>query len=186
LGTERERRAGERSTPRGRSRTLVAVSTGPLSAAEIEARAAIHDVLMRYASGVDRRDFARVAGCFTPDATYQGQLSRRDVAEALRTLRTSLVRYDATMHLMGNQLIELHGDDRASCETYCLAHHLHRSGKERRELTVAVVYEDELARAGGAWLIRQRTARTLFVRDTRVAGDSRSAGDPAAAPREDA
>jgi ketosteroid isomerase-like protein len=155
-----------------------AVDGGPLTLVELEDRAAIHDLVMRYARAVDRRDFAAVAACFTRDAAYRGMLSQRDVADALRELGSSLARYHTTQHFMGTQLVELRGDD-ASCATYAIAHHFHDAEDGQRELTVAVVYEDELARREGAWLIRRRTARTLWVRDTRVG----EAGD---GPRDDA
>jgi ketosteroid isomerase-like protein len=137
----------------------------PPSLRDLQDRAAIHDLVMRYARAVDRRDFPGVAACFTPDAEYDGQLSRAGVADALARLETALARWDVTQHLMANQLIELQGD-RASCETYALAAHVRGAGATRQELTVAVVYEDQLVRIGAGWLICKRVARTLFVRET--------------------
>jgi len=135
------------------------------SLADLQDRAAIHDLVMRYARAVDRRDFAGVAACFTPDAAYQGQLSRTGIAEALARLEAGLARWDVTQHLMGNQLVELDGD-RARCETYALASHVSGDGGARRELTVAVIYEDELVRTPDGWRIAGRVARTLFVRES--------------------
>ncbi len=132
---------------------------------DLQDRAAIHDLVMRYARAVDRRDLAGVAACFTPDAAYEGQLSTSGIADALARLETALASWDVTQHLMGNQLIELHGD-RASCETYAVATHVRGEGPTRRELTVAVVYQDDLVRRGGGWLICKRVARTLFSRET--------------------
>ena len=41
-------------------------------------RAAIHDVIMRYAQGLDRQDFDLVASCFAPEATGEfGGASKR-------------------------------------------------------------------------------------------------------------
>jgi ketosteroid isomerase-like protein len=136
-----------------------------LTLRDLQDRAAIHDLVMRYARAVDRRDFPGVAACFTPDAAYEGQLSRAGVADALARLEAGLARWDVTQHLMANQLIELQGDA-ASCETYALAAHVRGEGATRHELTVAVVYHDDLVRRGDGWLIAKRVARTLFVRET--------------------
>ncbi|MEW6271590.1 MAG: nuclear transport factor 2 family protein [Thermodesulfobacteriota bacterium] len=127
------------------------------STAELRDRAAIHDVVMRYARAVDRRDFAGVAACFTSDASYSGMLSRRDVADALRSLHTSLGRYDVTQHFMGNQLVEIQGDA-ARVETYCVAHHRpSAAGQEDDLLIVGVRYHDEMTYRDGAWSIVRRT-----------------------------
>src|SRR5262249_22813509 len=46
----------------------------------------VRDVLLSYARGVDAKDLARVAACFTPDAAYDGALGTGTIADALRSL----------------------------------------------------------------------------------------------------
>jgi ketosteroid isomerase-like protein len=123
-------------------------------------RAAIHDVLLRYARGVDRRDLAAVAACFTPDARYEGSLARGTIEQALAGLRVAIDRYTSTFHLIGNQLIELHGDA-ASSETYALAHHTLPDGSRR---VVAVRYVDDFVRRPTGWLIARRVAHREWER----------------------
>ena len=123
-------------------------------------RAAIQDVLLRYARGVDRRDLDLVASCFTPDASYEGALGRHTISEALATLRTALLRYRSTLHFLGNQVIELAGDTACS-ETYALAYH---RLPDERSLVVAVRYLDDLVRRDERWLICGRVARTEWQR----------------------
>ena len=123
-------------------------------------RAAIQDVLLRYARGVDRRDFELVASCFTPDASYEGALARGCIADALAALRGQTSRYETTMHFLGNQVIELAGDG-ARSETYALAFHRLREGGM---LTVAIRYVDELVRHGEHWLIRARVVHREWER----------------------
>src|SRR5262249_30642744 len=67
-------------------------------------RAAIHDLLMRYARGVDRRDLDQVAACFAPDAGYEGSLGVGTIDVALAALRERMDRYQVTMHFLANEL----------------------------------------------------------------------------------
>jgi len=116
-------------------------------------RAAIQDVLTRYARGVDRRDLALVRSCFTAGATYDGSLAHGTIADALAALPVALERYTRTFHFLGNQTIDVTGDA-AKSETYCLAHHEIRGGGRN---VVAIRYEDALVRCDdGAWRIRGR------------------------------
>jgi len=124
-------------------------------------RAAIHDVLLRYARGVDRRDLTVVAACFTPDAAYQGALGAGTIAEALARLGEAMARYTSTLHVIGNQTIELEGDA-AHSETYCLAHHVLADGRHRE---VAVRYLDDLVRDRDTWRIRRRVVAREWERD---------------------
>ena len=57
-----------------------------MTADEIDDRTAIREVLLRYARGVDARDLALVASCFTPDAAYRGALASGTIADALAAL----------------------------------------------------------------------------------------------------
>jgi uncharacterized protein (TIGR02246 family) len=133
-------------------------------------RAAIHDLMLRYARGVDRQDLDVVASCFTPDAAYDGALGRGTIREALEALRRALERYASTMHFIGNVTIELAGD-RASSETYAIAYHRLR-GDERRQYVVAVRYQDDLVRREGRWLIARRLARRAWERYEPLEGES--------------
>jgi 3-phenylpropionate/cinnamic acid dioxygenase small subunit len=124
-------------------------------------RAAIRDVLLRYARGVDRKDLALVAACFTPDAVYEGALARSTVRDALARLEERLAVWDTTMHLIANQLIDLDGH-RAHSETYAVAYHRGQGG----ELVLGVRYLDDLVRQEGAWLISRRVVALDWQRET--------------------
>jgi hypothetical protein len=130
---------------------------------ELRDRAAIHDLVMRYARGVDRRDLELVASCFAPDAAYEGALGAGTIAVALAALGERLQRYQATMHFMGNLLVELDGDT-ARCETYGLVYHRLQGTHEAHDFVVGVRYLDELARHGDGWWIVRRVVRTEFQR----------------------
>ena len=131
---------------------------------ELRDRAAIRDLLMRYGHAVDRRDFERVAACFTPDASYDGTLGDGDIATALAALRERMARFESTMHFMSTQVIELAGDT-ARCETYALVYHRTGSPEEgEQDLIVGVRYLDELVRHGATWRIRRRVAKMEWQR----------------------
>jgi hypothetical protein len=129
---------------------------------ELLDRAAIRDVLMRYAQGVDRADLEQVASCFTPDADYQGSLAQGTIGNALPALRAARARFESTMHFMGNQLIQLRGDE-ALCETYAVAYHRLKAEPERA-LVVGIRYLDDLVRQGNVWRIRKRVAKLEWQR----------------------
>jgi 3-phenylpropionate/cinnamic acid dioxygenase small subunit len=126
-------------------------------------RAAIQDVMLRYARGVDRKDLDLVASCFLPDASYEGALGHGTIIDALARLRASMARYDSTMHFVGNQLIEISGDS-AQSETYAVAYHRLTEGNVTQLFTVGVRYLDELVRAGEQWRIRRRVVKTEWQR----------------------
>jgi 3-phenylpropionate/cinnamic acid dioxygenase small subunit len=119
-------------------------------------RAAIRDVLLHYARGVDRRDLALVRACFTPDCTYEGTLARGTIADALASLAERLDRYAGTMHLMGNQLIAVDGDT-ATSETSCVAYH--RLADGGADFVTGVRYLDDFVRDGDDWRIHRRAVR---------------------------
>jgi len=139
---------------------------------ELADRAAIQDVLLRYARGVDRRDLDLVAACFTADASYEGALARGTIADALDTLRNRMARYDSTMHFIGNQLVEITGDT-ASSETYAVAYHRLTEAGIAKLFTVGVRYVDELVRCGDCWRIRRRVVTTEWQRTETLEGASR-------------
>ena len=133
----------------------------PVTLAALADREAVRELAHRYAVAVDRKDLDAVARCFTPDCAYEGALGRGTIADALRALADAFARYERTMHLVGTQTIALDGD-RASMETYCVAHHVLPGG---RQLTVGVRYLDEVQRTADGWRIARRTATREWTRD---------------------
>lgn len=124
-------------------------------------RDAVRDVLLRYAAGVDAKDVARVAACFAPDAAYAGALGAGTIADALPRLSAAMQRYTATTHRLGPQAIVLDGDH-ARVTTDCIAHHVRADGGQQ---TVAVTYDDTLARHPDGWRIVARRATTRWARE---------------------
>jgi hypothetical protein len=66
-----------------------------------------------------------------------------------------LNRYRATTHFNGQSTIALDGD-RATGESYCLAHHLFTEDGERRLMVASLRYHDTFRKLAGAWLFAER------------------------------
>ena len=113
---------------------------------------------LRYARGVDRRDWALVRSCFADDATVAGTRSSGPVDAYLDELRPGVERFASTMHVMANQLVEVRGD-RGEIETYAVAFHwaVEPAGASHPDnLVVGVRYHDAVRRAGDGWVIERR------------------------------
>jgi hypothetical protein len=95
-------------------------------------------------------------------------LATGTIADALVRLRDRMARYEATMHFIGNQLVEVRGDT-ASSETYAVAYHRLTEEGVAKLFTVGVRYLDELIRDGNHWRIRRRTVKTEWQRTEALA-----------------
>ena len=126
-------------------------------------RLAIRELVDAYAHCADRRDAEGQKSLFTEDTHFvvymDGQGSDATYAldgrEALTPVFDDLNRYQATMHFNGQSTISLDGD-RASGESYCIAHHLFTDGDERQLMVAWLRYGDTFARVGDAWLFAER------------------------------
>jgi SnoaL-like domain len=77
-----------------------------------------------------------------------------------------LNQYVATMHFNGQSTISLDGN-RATGESYCLAHHLAVAEDGQRTLMVASIrYLDEFVKQDGQWLFAERRLMVNWI-DTR-------------------
>ena len=75
--------------------------------------------------------------------------------EALTPVFDDLNRYQATTHFNGQSTIELDGD-RATGESYCLAHHLFTEDGERKLMVASLRYHDTFLNIDGTWLFAER------------------------------
>src|SRR3954451_25361062 len=78
-----------------------------------------------------------------------------DGREALTPVFDDLNRYEATMHFNGQSTIALDGD-RATGESYCIAHHLFTADGERRLMVAFLRYRDTFVKRGGNWRFGER------------------------------
>jgi len=131
-------------------------------------RIALMDVMLKYAKGVDERDFALYRSVFADDVEVHG--FAREVyrgADAWTAyVKTALEQYGPTQHMLGPQLATVNGD-RASCRTDVQALH-YLKGKPNTTLTLWATYESEMRRVDGSWKICRHE---LKPRGTRVQSD---------------
>lgn len=78
-----------------------------------------------------------------------------DGREALTPVFDDLNRYQATMHFNGQSTVALEGD-RATGESYCIAHHLFTDNGERKLMVAWLRYADIFVKVDGAWLFAER------------------------------
>lgn len=128
-------------------------------------RIEIRDVVTRYFTSADRRDFDRLVGCFVPGALvdYSELLpvgAATPIAEVAAIIEEAMAeQYGPTQHFMGNHECEIHGDA-AQVETYCIAIHQlldpERDGDHRP--TAVLRYPDRFERTAAGWRIAHRRA----------------------------
>ncbi|MGW2788168.1 nuclear transport factor 2 family protein, partial [Streptomyces populi] len=140
-------------------------SHSAISPQEAADRLAIRELIDAYAHCADRRDAKGQMALFTEDARFlvfmdataaeptQALQGRESLAPVFDNLNV----YQATTHFNGQSAISLAGD-RASGESYCLAHHVSVDGNGQRTLMIASIrYLDEFTKdTGGEWLFAER------------------------------
>ncbi len=142
-----------------------------ISPEEAADRLAIRELVDAYAHCADRRDAKGQMALFTDDTRF---LVFMDAAaaeptqelhgrESLAPVFDDLNQYAATMHFNGQSTIDLAGD-RATGESYCLAHHLSIGEDGQRTLMVASIrYLDEFAKQDGQWLFAERRLMVNWI-----------------------
>lgn len=129
-------------------------------------REAIRDCLYRYCRGIDRCDEEALRSAYWPDGTdrhgaYQGSAAGF-VDAALQQLRTA----GRMVHLVGNILIELHGDQ-AAVESYFVAFQEEKAADGgASETLLCGRYVDRFEKRGDEWRVAARTVAYDWKRST--------------------
>lgn len=131
---------------------------------ELSDRLALHELSDRYARAVDRRDVESFVELFTDAAELsvhhpveaaapsRVRRGRGELAEIPRLIG----RYRKTFHFVGNALYEI-GDDSATGEVYCVAHHLIDEPEALTAHVMLIRYLDNYQRCDdGRWRISRR------------------------------
>lgn len=119
-------------------------------------RAAITDVLVRYAEGLDRRDLEAVRSCFASEvhAEYAGVVLDPGV-DALIEHVSIVSTFAGSMHLLGNVVVDVDGDEaRSTCR--CVAYVLREADEGVRLFMRGLTYEDRWARTPDGFHITHR------------------------------
>lgn len=127
--------------------------------AELWDRQEIVDVLYRYATALDSRDWELLASCFTEDAVADflelGGVNE-GVSAIVELASGVLSGLDSSQHLIGNPEVEVDGD-RASSSCYLQAQHYLVSASGANTFLVGGTYRDRLVRTAEGWRIEHRT-----------------------------
>jgi hypothetical protein len=139
---------------------------------------AIRRQIELYAHSADRRQPAVTAGVFaeggvlqiyTGDPNEGGTLDRERIGrDEIETAMGGLARYRATLHVLGQSTIDVHGSE-AESETYCTAHHLtdHDDGAVTDRF-MAIRYLDDWIRTAEGWRLRRRRLAVDWIDTRRV------------------
>ena len=127
-----------------------------MKAVDRETRQDVADLLVRYASGIDRRDWALLRSCFTDDcAADYGDIGRwkggDEITEWMRRTHDPL---GHSLHRITNQSFAWEGEA-VTVRTYVDA--LVLLSDNVRGAQSAGFYDDVVVRAEGGWKIAGRT-----------------------------
>lgn len=128
-------------------------------------RIALQDVMLKYAAGVDERDFELYRSCFADDVEVVG-FGERTVHGAdnwLAFVKAALEQYGPTQHMLGPQLATVEGDSATARTDVQALHYL--KAKEGATLTLWATYKSNMRRINGEWRI---VRHELVSRGTKV------------------
>jgi hypothetical protein len=137
---------------------------------ELADRSELNELAFRYASAVDGRDRESFLAVFHPEGRLATFAPDAETPFSVQTGHGELAwipvamteRFDATMHVMTNHLIEISGDE-ATGSVYCSARHLITNLMGGMDLVVLIRYEDRYRRDGGRWRILDREIHFLWT-----------------------
>jgi ketosteroid isomerase-like protein len=129
----------------------------------LSAHEELRALIQRYSRAADERDVDALAALFHPDATIQGSRGAQTVDEWLDTMRGPRA-FPTSMHVLADPLIELDADTEGLVDTYAVVYQLGDRDAGQADLTLGIRYLDDVTLHEGRWVIRRRTARTLWIR----------------------
>jgi SnoaL-like domain len=135
-----------------------------ISPTEAADRLAIRELVETYAHCADRRDAKGQMALFTAGARFVVYMNAKDPTpsqelhsrDELAPVFAELNNYEATTHFVGQSTIFTLTTDRATGETYCLAHHVTVNGGKRRLMLASLRYLDTFVKIDEAWLFSER------------------------------
>src|SRR6476620_418800 len=134
-----------------------------LTPAEAADRLALRELFDAYAHCADRRDAEGQKALFTEDTRFavymEGQGTEPTYVlhgrEALTPVFADLNRYEATTHFNGQSTVSI-DSERATGESYTIAHHVFTEDGVRKIMVAALRYLDAFAKIDGRWYFAER------------------------------
>src|SRR5260370_42207722 len=121
-------------------------------------RVALRELFDAYAHCADRRDAEGQKALFTVDTVFAVYMDGEGTApsyvlegrEALTPVFADLNRYDATTHFNGQSTVTIDGD-RATGESYTIAHHVFTEDGGRKIMIASLRYLDTFSQLERSW-----------------------------------
>jgi hypothetical protein len=121
-------------------------------------------LVQRYSRAADDRDLDALRALFHPDATIDGARGPLPLNDWLATMGTPRT-FPVSMHALGDPLVDLvAGADHGRLDTYGVVYQIGDVAAGQGDLTLGVRYLDAVMQLDGRWVIRDRVARTLWMR----------------------
>ncbi len=129
---------------------------------EREDRQDISELLVRYATGIDRRDWPLFSTVFTEDCELDyGEIGAWNGVDAVTEFMEQVhATAGHTLHRLSNQAIAVHGDE-AAARTYVDA--LIMSSDNKTGVNGIGYYDDEIVRTPNGWRIARRRFTAVRV-----------------------
>jgi 3-phenylpropionate/cinnamic acid dioxygenase small subunit len=128
-------------------------------------RLAIDDLLTRYATAVDTKDWALYATCFTADAlidyTAAGGIRGR-LPEVRAWLAEVMASFPMTQHIVANRMIVVDGDSATSRSYLFNPMGVGARGERATLFFEGAFYQDRLVRTPDGWRIAERTEEACW------------------------
>jgi 3-phenylpropionate/cinnamic acid dioxygenase small subunit len=135
---------------------------------ELLDRAEINDLLARYSTALDSRDWSQLGTVFLPEAICDygtlGNPSGLDEITAL--IRGTIDDLDATQHLVANVVVQVQGDE-ATADCYLISQHIRRDTPGGDHYFLGGRYSDRLVRTAAGWRIAHRTLHRMWTTGNR-------------------
>jgi SnoaL-like domain len=134
-----------------------------LTPAEAADRLALRELFDAYAHCADRRDAQGQKALFTEDTRFavymDGEASEPTYVlegrEALTPVFDDLNRYEATTHSNGQSTVTIDGN-RATGESYTIAHHVYTEDGTRKIMIASLRYLDTFTKIDQSWYFAER------------------------------
>jgi hypothetical protein len=126
-------------------------------------RLALRELFDAYAHCADRRDAEGQKALFTDDTRFAVYMDGEGSGptyvlhgrEALTPVFDDLNRYEVTTHFNGQSTVTVDGN-RATGESYTIAHHLFTEDGTRKIMIASLRYLDDFAKIDGQWYFAER------------------------------
>jgi SnoaL-like protein len=134
-----------------------------LTPAEAADRLALRELFDAYAHCADRRNAEGQKALFTDDTRFAVYMDGEGTdptyvlegREALAPAFDDLNRYEATTHFNGQSTVTIDGN-RATGESYTIAHHIYNEDGTRKIMIASLRYLDTFAKLDGRWFFAER------------------------------